>query len=562
MKFTSSCALSIALGVSSAINSSAFISSSLSPPKTTNHRVQQLIHAHALIDADANINIDTAELEKSSWIKAFNMVDKDNSGFIDKQELKACLTALGQPNSDDDISRLLSPVGITLTDELKIDQESFLSIVGAGIDEELDNNQVLQMYHAIDIDASGYITAAELQHFLGNLGMFLDDQTMSGLMNMYDDDGNGRITFGEFRDIVIDLGFAVSPVLQEDIGQVEQNDDVDTTEILSTRAHEDDTPENEGKLLSLSSITDEDLREALAPFDVDGSGTIDLLKVRDAAEGKGPAKLHYSDDRPMVGLADYVKSVNHVAILVSDVSRSLKFYSQVMGFEQIRRPNFDAYGAWLTMGNCELHLIKGKPIVPEGDDLVVGHISIDSDNVLGALDKLQKMNVPFRKNSSVPAGADAGSMNTNANDDMMSDKIVTQFFVRDPDGYYIEVCNCDETLTKYCLGEKDALPGYEEGVKPFSFATASVTISLMQRWVAKLDARRDQTKTLSEKVKKETDGSVEEIAKLLGYTPACEVDATILQTLKDRHSIYSDIWQNEEVDDIESVLVAAGNGKL
>mmetsp|Transcript_11258 Transcript_11258/g.22469 ORF Transcript_11258/g.22469 Transcript_11258/m.22469 type:complete len:215 (-) Transcript_11258:313-957(-) len=214
------------------------------------------------------------------------------------------------------------------------------------------------------------------------------------------------------------------------------------------------------------------------------------------------------------------------------------------------------------MGNCELHLIKGKPIVPEGDDLVVGHISIDSDNVLGALDKLQKMNVPFRKNSSVPAGADAGSMNTNANDDMMSDKIVTQFFVRDPDGYYIEVCNCDETLTKYCLGEKDALPGYEEGVKPFSFATASVTISLMQRWVAKLDARRDQTKTLSEKVKKETDGSVEEIAKLLGYTPACEVDATILQTLKDRHSIYSDIWQNEEVDDIESVLVAAGNGKL
>jgi len=62
---------------------------------------------------------------------------------------------------------------------------------------------------------------------------------------------------------------------------VEQNDDVDTTENLSTRAHEDDTPENEGKLLSLSSITDEDLREALAPFDVDGSGTIDLLKVRD-----------------------------------------------------------------------------------------------------------------------------------------------------------------------------------------------------------------------------------------------------------------------------------------
>lgn len=40
---------------------------------------------------------------------------------------------------------------------------------------------------------------AELQHFMGNLGMFLDDATMTGLMDMYDDDGNGRITFDEFQ---------------------------------------------------------------------------------------------------------------------------------------------------------------------------------------------------------------------------------------------------------------------------------------------------------------------------------------------------------------------------
>ena len=78
------------------------------------------------------------------------------------------------------------------------------------------------------------------------------------------------------------------------------------------------------------------------------------------------------------------------------------------------------------MGNIELHLIKGNPVVHQGDDLVVGHISLNAVNIGCVLEKLRLMNVPFRKNTSVPAGKDAGSMNTNKNNDMMSSKIVTQ----------------------------------------------------------------------------------------------------------------------------------------
>lgn len=229
-----------------------------------------------------------------------------------------------------------------------------------------------------------------------NLGMFLDDATMSGLMSMYDDDGNGRITYNEFqgndefsiqlyifdmfiltkllifptlKDIVIDLGFKVSlddaedytidelsqndglcAEYTENVMQIQQynnnNDGVITASAAAAAgsAHKgnnsniaNEKEEEKKMLMALSSIQDKNLREALAPFDVDGSGTIDLHKVREAAEGKAPGKLHWSDDRPMVGLAEHVKQVNHVAILVSDVGRSLKFYSQVMGFEQIRR---------------------------------------------------------------------------------------------------------------------------------------------------------------------------------------------------------------------------------
>ncbi len=40
--------------------------------------------------------------------------------------------------------------------------------------------------------------------------------------------------------------------------------------------------------------------------------------------------------------------------------------ADILGLQQIRRPNFDRHGAWLTMGNVELHLIKGVPTIYEG----------------------------------------------------------------------------------------------------------------------------------------------------------------------------------------------------
>ncbi|CAF3069368.1 unnamed protein product [Rotaria sp. Silwood2] len=37
--------------------------------------------------------------------------------------------------------------------------------------------------------------------------------------------------------------------------------------------------------------------------------------------------------------------------------------------QQTRQPTFDCHGAWLTMGNIELHLIKGIPVIPPVDNI-------------------------------------------------------------------------------------------------------------------------------------------------------------------------------------------------
>ena len=47
-----------------------------------------------------------------------------------------------------------------------------------------------------------------------------------------------------------------------------------------------------------------------------------------------------SGDDPK-GVSMLWSSVNHIAIVVSDVGRSLQFYTDVLGMKQILRPDFD-----------------------------------------------------------------------------------------------------------------------------------------------------------------------------------------------------------------------------
>ena len=64
-------------------------------------------------------------------------------------------------------------------------------------------------------------------------------------------------------------------------------------------------------------------------------------------------------------------ALHHVALPVSDLSRSRQFYRVVLGLAEIERPAaFDFPGAWFALGDGQLHLIErdggtmrhGKPL--------------------------------------------------------------------------------------------------------------------------------------------------------------------------------------------------------
>ena len=53
-----------------------------------------------------------------------------------------------------------------------------------------------------------------------------------------------------------------------------------------------------------------------------------------------------------------IVSLNHASLIVSDLEVSLKFYSEVLGLQQVHRPDLGFPGAWFQLGGQQIHLLE------------------------------------------------------------------------------------------------------------------------------------------------------------------------------------------------------------
>jgi lactoylglutathione lyase len=119
----------------------------------------------------------------------------------------------------------------------------------------------------------------------------------------------------------------------------------------------------------------------------------------------------------------HIRQLNHVAIYVKDVDASHRFYSRIIGLESLPRPAFDFPGAWFRIGtDQELHLIGGRTDdEPVASQPRKGHFALAVPSIAEAEQELRAKNIPFTGPKPRPDG-------------------IFQIFVRDPDGYFVELC--------------------------------------------------------------------------------------------------------------------------
>lgn len=114
--------------------------------------------------------------------------------------------------------------------------------------------------------------------------------------------------------------------------------------------------------------------------------------------------------------------IQHVALHVADVPKSVHFYSNVLGWKEIPRPEFDFPGAWFRIGETsELHLIGGRTQATLSGPRS-NHFALYCSDLEAMLKRIIEAGVPYEGIKTRPDG-------------------VRQLFVFDPDNHCIEFNN-------------------------------------------------------------------------------------------------------------------------
>ncbi|KAK1303912.1 hypothetical protein QJS10_CPB11g00898 [Acorus calamus] len=126
-------------------------------------------------------------------------------------------------------------------------------------------------------------------------------------------------------------------------------------------------------------------------------------------------------------------SLNHVSFVCKSVIDSAKFYQDVLGFVLIKRPSsFKFEGAWLFNYGIGIHLLQSSsdstvPKTPSVINPKDNHISFQCTDINLVKTKLEEMGMKY-----VSAVVEEEGIQ------------VDQLFFHDPDGYMIEICDCQK----------------------------------------------------------------------------------------------------------------------
>ncbi|HEX4947335.1 MAG TPA: VOC family protein [Blastocatellia bacterium] len=121
-------------------------------------------------------------------------------------------------------------------------------------------------------------------------------------------------------------------------------------------------------------------------------------------------------------MAITISCFHHTGILVTDIERAAAFYENVLGLENLERPDFGFPGRWYDLKNgYQLHLMSTENLPAHTTDnpKFDRHIALEVPDLEQAAAQLTALGIDFARSSGRGGAA--------------------QLFLRDPDGNMIEL---------------------------------------------------------------------------------------------------------------------------
>lgn len=119
-------------------------------------------------------------------------------------------------------------------------------------------------------------------------------------------------------------------------------------------------------------------------------------------------------------MAIEIQALHHISIHVADVEKSIDFYKNALCLPMLPRPKFDFDGAWFMLGSeQQLHLIAGRENAVHSASRG-NHFALQVTSIKEVEIHFKALNISYCAPKQRPDG-------------------VWQLFVKDPDGYFIEL---------------------------------------------------------------------------------------------------------------------------
>ncbi|KAG5464215.1 hypothetical protein LSCM1_00395 [Leishmania martiniquensis] len=147
---------------------------------------------------------DLLSLQQITELKeVFSAFDKDCDGSITIDDLEQAFTSIGHRVPRKKLQSILD--GADLDSNGTIDFPEFLTLVAAKLnDAEEKELEMRRAFRTYDLGNTGFITAPNLRFVMGRLGCPLTAQQAFEMINEADADGDGKLSFDDFRRVMAD----------------------------------------------------------------------------------------------------------------------------------------------------------------------------------------------------------------------------------------------------------------------------------------------------------------------------------------------------------------------
>ncbi|KAM3503663.1 hypothetical protein MY10362_004062 [Beauveria mimosiformis] len=130
------------------------------------------------------------EDQVAEFKEAFSLFDKDGDGQITTKELGTVMRSLGQNPSESELQDMIN--------EVDADNNGTIDFPDTDSEEE-----IMEAFKVFDRDNNGFISAAELRHVMTSIGEKLTDDEVDEMIREADQDGDGRIDYNEFVQLMM-----------------------------------------------------------------------------------------------------------------------------------------------------------------------------------------------------------------------------------------------------------------------------------------------------------------------------------------------------------------------